>query len=264
VTPPPSPAALGVLLAAGAGLSDLAGSILILSGRKWLGRQFDDLLAAGTGFALAIALAELIPAGLEGGPGNALWVLAGFALLYLVNTLLHGEDVRLSPAAPDETGASKATALATFGRAMPASLWLTMAGVIVCDYFDGLAVASAAFAGDGGRPAGWLLLGGLFPHNFLEGASIALLLVGGGMRRGLVWILVVLLAGASLLGGLTVLLAVPEDLRTTAQAFGGGLLLHLVATERLPQLSRRRPKRHALLVVAGVLAFAASRLLPGA
>ena len=40
----------GLLLAAAAGLSDLAGSALVLSGRNGLRKRFDAILAFGLGF----------------------------------------------------------------------------------------------------------------------------------------------------------------------------------------------------------------------
>jgi zinc transporter ZupT len=216
---------------------------------------FDHLLAFGTGFVLAIALAELIPSGLEAGHENALWVLAGFSTLYLVDKLFEGNGTG--------DGAT---------RGVLSGVGLTIFGVAICDFFDGLAVASVvaavgtatgAEAVESAEISGWLLLAGLFPHNFLEGAGIALVLLGAGMSRGAVWVLVILLAVASLLGGFAVQVAVAPALRATIQAFAGGLLLHLVASQRIPGFKGPHEKVQALLVVAGVAAFVLTRLLVG-
>lgn len=256
----PAALPLGIGLAALAGLSDLAGSAIILTGRKLLSSWFDYLLAYGTGFVLAIALAELIPAGLEGGPQNAIWVLAGFSTVYLIDKLLEGSGE------PTRAG----------GRTVVSGIGLTMVGVTLCDFFDGVAVASAvgaagavsaavgAEASEVGSLSGWFLLLGLFPHNFLEGASIALLLLRAGLGRGATWLMVIGLALASLLGGIAVQLAVPVAVRLSAQAFTGGLLLHLIASERIPGFSGPHEKRQAVLVVAGIVTFVATVALLGA
>ena len=235
----------GLLLAAAAGLSDLAGSALILTGRDGLRKWFDAVLAFGLGFVIAIALGELLPEALEVSRLNALWVGAGAALLFLIDRLLKGSG-----------------------------LGLTLAGVVICDFFDGFAVASAAAlagasgaagaAGGGAEEAatGWLLVGGLFPHNFLEGASIALLMLSAGLSRRMSWLVAVALAVASLLGGAAVVLALPEGLRAPIQALAAGFLLYVVLVQRLPRLLNGGQRwAHVALMVAGTATFFALGLL---
>ena len=254
------PAALpvGVLLAALAGASDLIGSAVVLAGRRLFSTWFDYLLAFGTGFVLAIAIAELIPSGLEAGAQNSLWVLAGFSTLYLVDKVLERSN-----------GEAESPA-----RGVLSGVGLTICGVAICDFFDGLTVASAVGAlgaatgaamgteaGDSADLSGWLLLAGLFPHNFLEGAGIALIMLRAGLSRGAVWTLVVVLAVASLVGGLAVQMAVAPELRASIQAFAGGLLLHLVASQRIPGFKGPLERIQAVLVVAGIAAFVATDAL---
>lgn len=247
---------LTVVLGAFAGLSDLLGSALVLGGRQAASRWSDFLLPLGTGFVLAIALAELVPAGLKGGPGNAVWILVGFATLYVITQVFESEA--------DETAE---------GKGMTAGLGLTILGVALCDFFDGLAVASAVASAVAGGAAeevaaaaettflGWLLLVGLFPHNFLEGAGIALVLLGAGMARRAVWVAVVLLATASVLGGLAVQFVVDPAVVMAVQAFAGGLLLHLVASQRIPAFSGAHARAQAGLVVAGIAMFIGTDML---
>lgn len=229
----------GLLLAAAAGLSDLAGSALILSGRNGLRKWFDAILAFGLGFVIAIAFGELLAESLEASRLNVLWLGAGFGLLFVVGRVVKGSG-----------------------------LGLTLAGVVICDFFDGFAVASAALvAGAAGATgaagettAGWLLVGGLFPHNFLEGASIALLMLSAGMSRRMSWLVAVALAVASLLGGAAVVLALPEELRAPVQALAAGFLLYVVFVERLPRLfGGAKPASaragYAGLIVLGALSF---------
>ncbi|HET7769608.1 MAG TPA: ZIP family metal transporter [Chloroflexota bacterium] len=231
----------GLLLAAAAGLSDLAGSALILTGRDGLRKWFDAVLAFGLGFVIAVALGELLPEALEVSRLNVLWLGAGFGLLFLIDRLLKGSG-----------------------------LGLTLAGVVVCDFFDGFAVASAAaLAGAAGASeatgeaaTGWLLVGGLFPHNFLEGASIALLMLSAGMSRRTSWLVAVALAVASLLGGAAVVLVLPEELRAPIQAMAAGFLLYVVLMQRLPRLlAAERRAAYVALVALGTAAFFALGLL---
>ena len=234
----------GLLLAAAAGLSDLAGSALILTGRDGLRRWFDAVLAFGLGFVIAVAVGELLPEALEASRLNVLWLGAGFGLLFLVDRLVKGSG-----------------------------LGLTLAGVVVCDFFDGFAVASAAaLAGATGAAGasevageaatGWLLVGGLFPHNFLEGASIALLMLSAGMSRRTSWLVAVALAVASLVGGAAVVMVLPEELRAPIQAMAAGFLLYVVVVQRLPRLLVGGQRFTYLgLVVAGVAAFFALGLI---
>lgn len=240
------PIPIGLALTAIAGLSDLLGGVAILVGHNLVNRWFHYLLAYGTGFALALALGELIPAGLEGGSQNAVWVLAGFCVAYLVDKLLEARA---------EEGGQPAE------RGLLSGAGLTIVGVSVCSFFDGVALAAAVSVGAGGGVLGWLLLAGLIPHKFIEGSDITLLMQGAGLARRVIWILVVVISGATLLGGMAVEFSVPEALETSAQAFAGGLLLHLVASERIPGFSGPLEKKQAVLVVAGVLTFVLSRAL---
>ncbi len=235
---------IGIVLTALAGLADFLGGVGILAGRKFVSQWFDYLLAYGTGFALALALGELIPSGLEGGSQNGLWVLGGFCVAYLVDKLLESGDGE----AKGEQGLLSGTGL-------------TILGVAVCSFFDGVAVAAAVGAGGGSTVFGWLLLVGLIPHKFIEGADITLLMVSSRVVRRVIWCLIALISAATVLGGLAVEAAVPPELEASAQAFAGGLLLHLVASERIPGFSGALEKRQALLVVAGVLTFVLTRIL---
>lgn len=205
---------------------------------------------------LAVALAELLPAALEQGAHNAIWALAGFSTLYVLGKFLSSSG---------DSSPTVATGIAT-------GMSLTIVGVTVCDFFDGVAVASAAMSAgaatsavmdDSAGLSGWILLVGLFPHNFLEGASIALLMVRAGMSRGTMWTLVIGLAVASLIGGMAVELAVPASFRAAVQAFAAGLLIHLVATERIPAFNGRLQKAQAVLVVAGIAGFVLTEVALG-
>jgi len=235
----------GLLLAAAAGLSDLAGSALVLSGRNGLRKRFDAILAFGLGFVIAIALGELLAEALEVSRWNVLWLAAGFGLLFLVDRTWKGSG-----------------------------LGLTLAGVVICDFFDGFAVASAAaLAGAAGAAGavdgattGWLLVAGLFPHNFMEGASIALLMLSAGMSRRMSWLVAVALAVASLVGGAAVVLALPEALRAPIQALAAGFLLYVVLVERLPRMlgnghSAAERTGYLGLVALGAASFFALGLL---
>jgi ZIP family zinc transporter/zinc and cadmium transporter len=211
------------------------------------------MLAYGTGFVLAIALVELIPAGLEETRSNAVWVLAGFSTLYLIDIWL------------ERTGESFTVANGGFASCIAAVL-----GVGLCDFFDGFVVASAVetvsgevvtMGAEADAARGWLLLAGLFPHNFLEGASIALFLLAAGLSRGTAWILALCLGAASLLGGMAVEWIVPRATRAAIQAFAGGLLLHLVASQRIPSFKGEIARAQAALVVAGIATFPATQWL---
>lgn len=246
---------LAIVLGGFTGLSDLLGSALVLSGRRVIAPWFDLLLPLGTGFVLAIALAELVPSGLEGGPGNAVWILAGFSTLYLITQVFeNGESGEKPGVAP--------------------GLMLTVLGVALCDFFDGVAVAAtvAEVAEAASGPAvasetqallGWLMLLGLFPHNFLEGTGIALVLLGARLERRWIWLAVVLLASASLFGGVAVQTAVDPALQMAIQAFAGGLLLHLVASQRIPAFAGANARAQAGLVVVGIVMFMGTEAVLG-
>lgn len=235
---------IGVALTAIAGLSDFLGGTAILLGRRLVSRWFHYLLAYGTGFALALALGELIPSGLEHGRENALWALAGFCVAYLVDKLLES--------AHDEE---------TTERGLFTGTGLTIVGVSVCSFFDGVAVAAATRAGESGGIVGWLLLIGLIPHKLIEGSDVTLLMLSAAMARRVIWLLIGGISIATLLGGIAVEAAVPPALEASAQAFAGGLLLHLVASERIPGFSGPLEKVQASLVVVGVVTFVLTRLV---
>lgn len=253
--------AVGTLLAALAGLMNLAGGWL----SAWLGARARGglrlLVAVSAGFLLAAVFLDLLPEAAKG--GNLAWAFAGYLILY-VSEHLFDVHAHAPGAAPGEGGGEPPHEHTLLAPARQPEQAITRsgglaaaAGLTLHAFFDGVAVV-AGFAG--GIATGILLFLALSVHKLPAGFALGSVMQaaepGERGRRAAVWSGLAL-ALSTLAGGLTVWLAgnLKPELLDSVIALAAGSILYLGATEMLPAAHEHGTSRALLGSLGGAGLF---------
>ncbi len=219
------------------------GVVRFLQGRA----QFMRLLSGvAAGYLLSVTVVRIIPEALEesrGGEHNALWVLAGYLLVHVME---HGITLHFHYGEE------------THHDGTPMSGVLALVGLSLHSFMDGVAIAAALSTHSNLGPL--VVLGILF-HRIPEGGTIAsIFLVRGFGNRGAM-LAAGILALAALVGSAgQVLLALPAG---PILALTGGLALYVASSDLLPEVQKVSGLRSTLALLSGVGIFLVSaRLLP--
>jgi zinc and cadmium transporter len=218
------------------------GVVRFLQGRA----QFMRLLSGvAAGYLLSVTVVRIIPECLEakGGETNAMWVLAGYLLVHVLEhgITLHfhyGEEMH--------------------GDGTPVGGMLALLGLSLHSLMDGVAIAAALSTHSNLGPL--VVLGILF-HRIPEGGTIAsiFLVSGFGNRGALMAAGTLALAALAGSAGQSILnLPIGPLLGLTA-----GLTLYVAGSDLLPEVQKVPGIRSTLALLAGVGIFLVSaRLLP--
>ena len=199
-------------------------------------------VALGAGFMLAAVLLKMMPESARLTPLAPLLVLGGYLLIHLFEHTVaphfhFGEETH-----PERLGPSASVS--------------ALLGLWVHSFFDGLSIGSG-FVID--RTLGVLLFTAILLHKAPEGFTMAsLVLAARGTRRQ------ALLAGAavgaaSLLGGLSILVA--RGLVGVALGLSTGVTLYVAASDLVPEVNKEEGTAIALTVFAGVVLYWMTELL---
>jgi zinc transporter ZupT len=218
------------------------GVVRFLQGRA----QFMRLLSGvAAGYLLSVTVVRIIPECLEakGGESNALWVLAGYLLVHVME---HGITLHFHYGEETHTDGS------------PLSGVLALVGLSLHSLMDGVAIAAALATHSNLGP---LVVLGILLHRIPEGGTIAsIFLVRGFGNRGAL-LAAATLALAALVGsaGQSLLnLPLGPMLGLTA-----GLALYVASSDLLPELQKVSGLRGTIALLSGVGVFLLSaRLLP--
>ncbi|MBI4911144.1 MAG: ZIP family metal transporter [Acidobacteria bacterium] len=219
-------------LAAAASLATLLGGWLVLrvlQGRRSVMRLVSGLAA---GYLLAVTLARVIPECFEqGGEGAALWILAGYLLVHLVE---HG----ITPHFHYGEETHQVEGRWTGG--------LALLGLSLHSLMDGMSLSAAMSTHSN---LGVPMFLGILLHRIPEGATItSIFLVRGHGRRGALGAAGVL-AGAAMLGALGQgWLAVPA---APTLGLAAGLGLYVASSDLLPEVQKEAGWKSSLSLMAG-------------
>ncbi|MBI2874852.1 MAG: ZIP family metal transporter [Firmicutes bacterium] len=244
-----------------AGAANLVGGGVVAL-RREPGGGLKNLVALSAGFLVAVAVIDLIPEGLEDAPGNSIFILAGFALVYFLHVGVAGDfhqhsyphphihpdpdqNMRSEPGEGDQPPVHGRSA-STAGVALLAMLLHT--------FFDGVSIA-AGF--EVGKRIGWLVFAAVLLHKIPDGLTAASLLLRDGYGR------TAALAGSAALGVSTVAGTILVSLTGLAEgglarsllALSGGIFLYVAASDLLPEVARSRDRGAALMVLLGMILF---------
>ena len=235
---------LGFILAVIAALAQLAGGMLVLSKKQWPMRWERTLLSLSAGFILALCFIELIPASFaltHSADYTAIILLAGFSALHffehtVVEHMHFGEEVHHDP------GVSHSSVFGAIG------------GLGLHAFFDGMAISSAATAS---TELGLLAFVAVLLHKLPEGLTVASIMMIGKKPMAEARKASLLMAAATIVGALSVLLFVEidETLVGFLFAFSAGSSVYIGACDLIPEINKTRGRKAPLLVFIGMLLF---------
>lgn len=226
-----------------AALSNLAGAWLYLLRKQWEHESLRLWIAAGAGFMLAVALAEMLPEANARTEHVPLWTLAGFLFVHLFEHVLpphfhYGHE--------HHTGLSAHVGVVAAG------------GLVMHSVTDGIAIVAAVQVE---HALGLFVLAAAVWHKVPSGFTVASVVgATGGSRRSSA-----IAAGAvglgSIVGGFLYALLPSGEWVGPALALSAGSLIYVAATDLLPEVNKRRSLLAPLGVVAGVGLFFLSHVI---
>jgi ZIP family zinc transporter/zinc and cadmium transporter len=223
--------AIFLLLAAAA---NLIGAWLFLLRRRWEDETLRLLVGSGAGFLLAVALIEMAPHSASLTEHAPLWILAGFLLIHVFEQVV---PPHFHYGAETHTGLGAHAGLAA------------TSGLTVHSLIDGVAIVVAIQAGD---LIGWFVLIAMVWHRVPAGFTVAsVALATGASRRGAFGAAVVL-GAAALVGGFAYSALPAARWIGPVLGMSAGSLIHVAATDLLPEVNRRRTKLASWGVFLGV------------
>lgn len=233
-----SPNLTGLVFSAGAAVATFLGGLLVTAAGERYKNSVKYFMAAGAGFLLSVVFFEAVPRTVaELGESFALWFLAGYLLVHLVEHtwVAHfhfGEEIH-----PEELSATRSGVAASIG-------------LLVHAFFDGFAITAAA---QFSLVVGTLMFVAVGLHKLPEGFTVASLNLAAGrsQKTALGW--AGLLGAATLLGAFVsgFLNAYPAEMF----AFSGGVALYVAASDLVPEVNRFSGIKTPASVFLGVLFF---------
>ena len=163
-----SPLAISLVLGVVAGLANIFGGAIV-SARPWSRTFLSYFIALGSGFMLATALTEMIPASLHLEPFRApLMILLGY---FIVHFFEHSWPAHFHFG--EETHADQFL--------NPRVAYTAFGGLAIHTFFDGVAIASGFLISTW---LGTVIFGAVILHNIPEGFTVASIMVAAQKRRG--------------------------------------------------------------------------------
>ena len=236
----------GLLYSALAALGDVLGGLLVLMRKRHSDNVLAILVGFGAGFMLGVALLDMVPAGLEA-EGGALAILIGYLLVHLTQHTLtphfhFGEETH------DEAMVSRGI-----------GLW-ALVGLLPHSFFDGVAISSGFLASPS---LGLLIFTAVVLHKIPTGVSLASVMVASGNSRRHAFLAVLLIALATVVGG--VLTPAIGALARYGLALSAGVTIYVAASNLIPESQHQSGWGAQGGVFLGVLIyFLAHFLLPHA
>jgi zinc transporter ZupT len=240
--------AAGVLFATGAALGNVAGGTLVLLRRNWSQRGIKAALAFGGGFMLAAAVLRMAPESLELMPrwGPEL-ILAGYLTVHFLEHVVGGHY----HFAGDQHGPDSVVSRTVTGA--------TLFAMLVHTFFDGVAIGSAFIVG---RELGLVVFLAVILHKLPAGFAVSTVVLAGGARPVRAFGAAVLLGLGTVIGSIT--LSAMGTWARYAVPISAGTLIHVAASDLIPEVNEGERWPITMTVVAGGLFFLIVKSLMGA
>jgi len=238
----------GVMFATVAALANVAGGALVLARQTWSQRSMKASLAFGGGFLMAAALLAMAPEGLELMPrwGPEL-ILAGYLTVHFLEHVVGGHY----HFAGDKHGPDHILSSTVTGA--------TMFAMLVHTFFDGVAIGSAFIVG---RELGLVVLLAVVLHKVPAGFAVSTVALASGAPRARAFAAAVLLGAGTIIGSLVVSAA--GELARYAVPISAGTLIHVAASDLIPEVNEGERWPITATVVAGAALFLTLKVFMGA
>lgn len=229
-----SPILLAGLLGITAAAADIFGGAIVVQ-KNWKRSYLKYFVALGSGFMLATAIKEMVPASFELDAAKApLLILAGYLIVHLFEHTLSphfhfGEETHGQEFVHAHTGYS------------------VLLGLLVHTFFDGVAIASGFLVSSW---LGWIVFMAIFLHKIPEGFTVASVMLASGRSRGFAWGSSVAL-GASTLAGVLVMQVLPHSVRA-GLPLSAGVTIYVAASDLIPEVNKEQGVSMAGVVFLGV------------
>jgi len=237
---------MGVAFAVLAALGNVGGGALVLLGRSWPVRRLKASLAFGGGFMLAAALVAMAPESFALTPAGPALVLVGYLVLHFLEHVVgkhyhyagdqHGTDHILS---------STVTSAMLFA-------------MLVHTFFDGVAIGSA-FSAE--RGIGMVVFLSVLLHKVPAGFAVSTVALASGATRMRAFGFAALIGLGTVLGSIALTVAAPAA--RYALPFSTGALIHVAASDLIPEVNEGEGWAITIWVVVGGLAFIVVKHLMG-
>ena len=224
-----------------AALANVIGGWWIVRHRTLNERVLKYLIAAGAGFMLAAVFLKVVPASIEQEHGHAttpmLLLLAGYLLVQLVEHTIaghfhFGEEVHKT------------------AMIHPHAALTAVGGLAIHTFFDGVSIAAGFVVS---FQLGLLIFIAVMLHKIPEGFTVASIMLASGRERKAARRATWVIAGATLLGVLTIALLHP--LTAYALPFSAGVTLYVAASDLIPEVNNKGEGPVTSLVVFGGVAL---------
>src|SRR5260370_4856768 len=229
-----TPLLFSILLGLTAALANLFGGAVIVQ-KNWDRRFLRYFVALGTGFMLATALVEMVPASLALRPQSApFFVLAGYLIVHLFEHTLtshfhYGEETHHDEFVKTHRSYS------------------VLLGLVIHTFFDGIAIASGFLVSNA---LGWIIFLAIFLHKIPEGFTVASVMLAVGHSRAKAWGSSAILGAATLAGVLTV--ALFQQSVGLGLPLSAGVTIYVAASDLMPEVNREHGALMPALVFMGV------------
>ena len=237
----------GVLFASIAAAANVAGGGLVLLRQNWSQRGLKASLAFGGGFMMGAALLGMTPHSLEILPrwGPEL-ILLGYLIVHFFEHVLGGHyHFAGDQHGPDHVVSNTVTSATIFA-------------MLVHTFFDGVAIGSAFLVG---RSLGLVVLTAVVLHKVPAGFAVSAVALAGGASRGRAFGAAVLLGVGTIIGSIA--LSAAGALAPYAVPISAGTLIHVAASDLIPEVNEGERWPITATVVAGALLFLIVKALAG-
>lgn len=237
----------GVVFAGVAALANVAGGALVLLRRTWSQRGLKASLAFGGGFMLAAALLGMARESFELTKWALELILLGYLAVHFLEHVVGGHY----HFAGDQHGPDRVVSTAVSSA--------TLFAMVVHTFFDGVAIGSAFYVG---RGVGFAVLAAIVLHKVPAGFAMSAVTLASGATRARAFGAAALLGAGTIAGSLA--LSAAGALAPYAVPISAGTLIHVAASDLIPEVNEGERWPITVTVIAGALLFLGVSLLFGA
>jgi zinc transporter ZupT len=226
-----------LLLGLAASLANLVGGWIISSQAELRRKVLNILVSFGAGFMLAATILEVIPLSMERIQMAAVFILAGYLFVHLVEhtTARHfhfGEETHLEEVLH------------------PRAAYSALAGLVLHAFFDGALIAAGFWVS---LRLGVLMFVAIFFHKVPEGFTAASIMRASGRGKRAVTLATFAIGLSTLLGVLSISLS--QALAGLALPFSAGVTLYVAASDLIPEVNKEAGISVSIGVFLGVILF---------